>query len=137
MAPLTLSRVFIVSSASSVKSTAFTILIVSTASSTLLITFTVAPTAFVASPTPVTNGIRSITSPASPAHAHGSAGAAITSATLKHSDTTSNSVSHKSPSVSMRLAGLFPQYAYALCPRTPWPVESRTSEEINLPTSGL
>ena len=30
----------------------------------------------------------------------------------------------------------FRQYAYALCPITPWPVERRTSAEMNLPTSG-
>ena len=38
------------------------------------------------------------------------------------------------PSWSSIFTGLFRQYAYALCPRTPWPVERRTSEEINLPT---
>jgi len=43
----------------------------------------------------------------------------------------------KLPVLSTLFIGSFRQYAYALCPITPWPVERRTSEEINLPTSGL
>ena len=44
---------------------------------------------------------------------------------------------HEYPNASVRVTGLFPQYAYELLPITPCPVESSTSAEINLQVSGL
>ena len=68
-------------------------------------------TARVTSPTPVTKGTRSTTSPAKPAHAQGSVGFAITSHTLTARETISKKVSQNAPSISFRITGLLSQYA--------------------------